>query len=153
MDGDGDFDGDVDGEGDFDGLGEGDFGGRDDGGWTWDGTYTEDWVMAADGRAAFDVGAVAVIWAATGEVRTLVRAAWAWVARTPVGRVVWACAAREPAKVSNVTLTAATIHNVTAVAAIAGPGLARMPDQLTCLIACEIRASQTRSARRTTRRR
>ena len=70
-------------------------------------------------------------------------------------RVVWGHAARrrEPAKVSIVTLTAASTHTATAAAAIAIPGLARMPLQLTCLIARESRANQIRSARRTTRRR
>ena len=51
------------------------------------------------------------------------------------------------------TTTAASTHTATAVAAIAIPGLARMPLQLTCLIASESRADQIRSARRTTRRR
>jgi len=51
------------------------------------------------------------------------------------------------------TTTAASTHTATAVAAIAIPGLARMPLQLTCLIARESRADQIRPARRTTRRR
>ena len=38
---------------------------------------------------------------------------------------------------SSVTLTAATTHTATAMAAIAAPGLARMLAQLTCLIARE----------------
>jgi hypothetical protein len=58
-----------------------------------------------------------------------------------------------PAKVSSVTLTAATTHTVTAVAAITVPGCALMPSQLTHLIACENLANHFDSARRTTRRR
>ena len=58
-----------------------------------------------------------------------------------------------PAKVSNVTVTAATIHAATAVVAIAAPGLARMLAQLARRAACENSAAQVESARRTTRRR
>ena len=97
-------------------------------------------MTVGDGLAAADVGAVAVAGAAAGlleEVPALVWAAWACAAREPVGWAAWACAAREPAKVSSVTLTAATTHTATAVAAIATPGLARMLSQLTRLIACE----------------
>lgn len=54
---------------------------------------------------------------------------------------------------SIMTLTAATTHSATATAAIATPGLARMLFQLTCLIACENRATHIDSACRTTRRR
>lgn len=86
------------------------------------------------------------------EVATLVRITWARAAREPV--VVWASAALEPARVMVVTLTAAaTTHNTTATAAIATPGWARMLLQPACLIARENRASQIRSACRTTRRR
>ena len=41
----------------------------------------------------------------------------------------WACAVWEPAKVSSETLTAATTHTVTAMVAIAAPGLARILSQ------------------------
>jgi len=76
--------------------------------------------------------------------------AWAFPAREPV---TWACAVPEPAKVSIMTTTAATTHAATAATAIAVPGLARIPLQLTCLIARENRASHIHSARRTIRRR
>jgi hypothetical protein len=54
---------------------------------------------------------------------------------------------------SSTALTAATTHSVTAAAAIAVPGLARMFFQRTCLIACENLANQIDSARRAIRRR
>ena len=75
------------------------------------------------------------------------------MALKPVGCPAWAWAARGPAKVSNATVTAATIHAATAVVAIAAPGLARMLAQLARLAACENSAAQVESARRTTRRR
>ena len=106
-----------------------------------------------DGLPAADVGAVTVVWTTAGlleEIPALVWAAWACVARAPVG---WACAAWAPAKVSSVTITAAATHTATAVVAIATPGLARMPFQLTRLIACENIGVQVDSARRITRRR
>ena len=83
-----------------------------------------------------------------GRIATLVWVVWACVARGPG---VWASAAREPVKVSSVTLTAATTHTATAAAAIATPGLARMLLQLAFLIPREIRANHTRFARRDTR--
>jgi hypothetical protein len=96
-------------------------------------------VTVGDGLAAGEVGAVAV--AAAGLVELVASLVW----------VAWACAAREPAKVSIMTLTAATTHTVTATAATATPGLARMLPQLACLIAHENRANHIRSARRATR--
>ncbi len=69
-----------------------------------------------------------------------------------VGLVTWASAAWEPAKVSSVTLTAATTHSATAAVAIAAPGLARMLLQLARLIACENIANHVDSARLTTSR-
>ena len=113
-------------------------------------------MTVGDGLAVADVGPVAVAGAAAGllaEVPTRVWAARACAAREPVGWITWACAARGPAKVSSVTLTAATTHTATAVAAITAPGLARMLSQLTRLIAGENIASHVDSARRTTRRR
>ncbi len=113
--------------------------------------------MLGDGLAEADVGAVAVTGAGAGlleEIPAFAWAVWAFVARgEPVGRAAWAYAAWEPAKVSSVTLTAATTHITTAVVAIAAPGLARMLSQLTHLIADENSAAHVDSARRTTRRR
>jgi hypothetical protein len=109
-------------------------------------------VTVGDGLAAADVGAVAVAPAAglLDEAPALVWPSWACVEP-----VVWASAARELAKVSIVTLTAATTHTATAAAATATPGLARMPLQLTCLTARENRANhiQIHTAWRATRRR
>jgi hypothetical protein len=108
----------------------------------------EGWVTEGDGLAVADSGAVVVAAGLPEEVAALVWVAWVWAAREPV---VWASAAREPAKVIIVTLTAATIHIVTAATAIATPGLARTPLQLRCLIASENRMNHTHSARRATR--
>jgi hypothetical protein len=108
-------------------------------------------VTLGDGFAATDAEAVTVARAAAGEIPALVRPTWAYVAREPVG---WAaCAAWAPAKVSSVTITAATIHAAAAVVTIAAPGLARMLPQLSRLIACENMGAHVDSARRTTRRR
>ena len=96
-------------------------------------------MTVGDGLAAADAGAVAVAGAAAGllaEVPALVWAVGVCATREPVVWVAWAYAACEPAKVSSVTLTAATTHTATAVVAIAAPGLARMlipahpPDRL-----------------------
>ena len=144
------------GEGDFDGLGELDGGGDawgvgenvgeyddDSDGWTGDGPWVTGWLTAGDGLAWADARPFAEAGAAVGRLE-----------RVPaVGSGAWACAAWEPAKMSSVTLTAATTHTATAVVAIAAPGLARMLSQLTRLIACENSASHVDSARRTTRRR
>ena len=103
----------------------------------------------ADLRAAAVVGAavgLTVIPAPTG-------APWACVGGEPAGGPVWACAARGPAKVSSVTVTAATTHSTTAAVAIAAPGWALMLAQLVRLAAAENSATQVDSARRTTRRR
>jgi hypothetical protein len=113
-------------------------------------------VKAGDGLAAADVGAVAGAWMAAGspeEVPALGWVTWACVVYEPLGWASLACAAWEPAKVSRMAVTAAATHIVTAVAAIAGPGLARIVPQLTRLIACEKAAAHVDSARRTTRRR
>ena len=105
-------------------------------------------MTVGEGLAA-DAGAVAVVGAGLlGYVAILVWVAWACVARESG---VWAAAAPEPAKVSVVTLTAATTHTATAVAAIATPGWARMLLKLACLIARENRVNHIRSARRATR--
>ena len=113
-------------------------------------------MTVGDGLAAADVGAVAVAGAAAGLLEGgpgACMGAWVCAAREPVGWAAWAYAACEPAKVSSVTLTAATTHTATAVVAIAAPGLARMLSQLTHLIACANIAAHVDSARRTTRRR
>ena len=76
-------------------------------------------MTVGDGLAA-GVGAVAVAAAGfLGEVATLAWVAWACAVREPV---VWAAAAWGPAKVSIVTLIAASTHTTTAAAAIAIPG-------------------------------
>ena len=72
----------------------------------------------------------------------------------PVGRAAWACAAWEPAKVSSVTLTAATTHTATADGGDRRSGIgpdavpAHPPDRLARML-----ANHVDSARRTTRRR
>ena len=113
-------------------------------------------MTVGDGLGAADARVVAVAGAAAGllkEFPALTWVAWVCAAREPVGWVAWAYAVCEPAKVSSVTLTAATTHTATAIVAIAAPGLARMLSQLTHLIARENSAAQVDSARRTTRRR
>lgn len=101
-------------------------------------------MTVGDGLAATDVGAVAV--AASGLLGWVAVLVWAgWGCAAPeLG--VWASATREPVKVSNVTLTAATTHIATAAAATATPGWARMLLQLASLIVRENRANQIHSA-------
>ena len=101
-------------------------------------------MTAGDGLAAADVGAFVLAWTAAGSLEEVPALGWA---------ACWACAAWEPAKVNRMAVTAAATHIVTAVAAIAGPGLARIVLQRTRLIACENAATHVDSARRITRRR
>jgi hypothetical protein len=113
-------------------------------------------VNAGDGLAAADVATADVAGPTAGlpeEGPTPVRAARAG---TALGLVVWiarADAARGPANMSSVMLTAATTHTATATTAIAIPGLARMLAQLKFLIAGENLANHIDSAWRTARRR
>ena len=107
-------------------------------------------MTVGDGLAA-DEGAVAV--GVAGLLEWIATLVWVgWGCGAPESGV-WASAAREPAKVSIVTLTAATTHTATAAAATAAPGWARMLLQLACLIARENRANHIHSAWRATRRR
>jgi hypothetical protein len=107
--------------------------------------------MVADGPVVLDPGAAA---GAGGPARLAGKApALAWAPLTVPDRPACAYAAWEPAKVSSVTLTAATTHTVTAAAAIAAPGWARMLAHLTCLIARANLANHIDSARRATLRR
>ncbi len=106
--------------------------------------------MVRDGPAEADVGAV------RGAIEVMACAAGLLPEVLELGRVSRARATWELAKMSDVTLTAATTHTATAMVAIAVPGLARMLSQLARLIACETSANianHVDSAWRTTRRR
>jgi len=123
--------------------------------WTAVGTEARGRVTAGDGVTA-DTEAVALARARLPEkvaTPASARVTWTCAADEATTRLALEWAVRESAKVSIVTITAATAHTTMAATATAHPWLARMVLHRVHLTAREYRASQADSARRTTRRR